>query len=104
MSLDIDGRLEKKKLELYEKHGLDGAMSDEEVANKIRSLSSNMVRQQLLNDFKVQLNGLTINGNYHCWGCQAIIGLAALATLFPNGYKMRKVCPSKIILFFVAEK
>ena len=51
MSLDIDERLEQKKLELYEKHGLDGSMSDEEVANKIRSLSSNKVRQQLLNDF-----------------------------------------------------
>ena len=73
MSLDIDGRLEKKKLELYEKHGLDGAMSDEEVANKIRSLSSNKVRQQLLNDFKVQLNGLTINGNYQQKNCKQMI-------------------------------
>ena len=73
MSLDIDERLEQKKLELYKKHGLDGSMSDEEVANKIRSLSSNKVRQQLLNDFKVQLNGLTINGNYQQKNCKQMI-------------------------------
>ena len=73
MSLDIDGRLEKKKLELYEKHGLDGSMSDEEVANKIRSLSSNKVRHQLLNDFKVQLKVLNINGNYQYKNCKQMI-------------------------------
>ena len=73
MSLDIDERLEKKKLELYEKHGLDGSMSDEEVANKIRSLSSNEVRHQLLNDFKVQLKVLNINGNYQYKNCKQMI-------------------------------
>ena len=73
MSLDIDERLEQKKLELYEKHGLDGSMSDEEVANKIRSLSSNEVRHQLLNDFKVQLKVLNINGNYQYKNCKQMI-------------------------------
>ena len=71
--MSIDERLEQKKLELYEKHGLDGSMSDEEVANKIRSLSSNKVRHQLLNDFKVQLNGLNINGNYQQKNCKQMI-------------------------------
>ena len=73
MSLDIDERWEQKKLELYEKHGLDGSMSDEEVANKIRSLSSNEVRHQLLNDFKVQLKVLNINGNYQYKNCKQMI-------------------------------
>ena len=73
MSLDIDERLEQKKLELYKKHGLDGSMSDEEVANKIRSLSSNEVRHQLLNDFKVQLKVLNINGNYQYKNCKEMI-------------------------------
>ena len=74
MSLDIDERLEQKKLELYKKHGLDGSMSDEEVANKIRSLSSNKVRQQLLNDFKVQIRVPTINGkNYRNKNCKEMI-------------------------------
>ena len=73
MSLDIDERLEQKKLELYKKHGLDGSMSDEEVANKIRSLSSNEVRHQLLNDFKVQLKVLNINGNYQYKNCKQMI-------------------------------
>jgi len=66
MSLDIDKRLEQKKLELYEKHGLDGSMSDEEVANEIRSLRSNKVRRQLLNDFKVQIKVPNINGKNYC--------------------------------------
>ena len=63
--MSIDERLEQKKLELYEKHRLDGCMSDEEVANEIRSLRSNKVRHQLLNDFKVQIKVPNINGkNY----------------------------------------
>ena len=74
MSLDIDERLEQKKLELYEKHGLDGSMSDEEVASEIRSLSSNKVRHQLLNDFKVQLKVPNINGkNYRHKNCKEMI-------------------------------
>ena len=74
MSLDIDERLEQKKLELYEKHGLDGSMSDEEVANEIRSLPSNQFRLQLLNDFKVQIRVPTINGkNYRNKNCKEMI-------------------------------
>jgi len=72
--MSIDERLEQKKLELYEKHGLDGSMSDEEVANEIRSLPSNQFRLQLLNDFKVQIRVPTINGkNYRNKNCKEMI-------------------------------
>ena len=66
--MSIDERLEQKKLELYEKHRLDGCMSDEEVANEIRSLRSNKVRHQLLNDFKVQLKVSFHKNSEGVWG------------------------------------
>ena len=76
MSLDIDGRWEQKKLELYKKHGLDGSMSDEEVANKIR-----------------------------CWGRQAIIGLADLLLYSQTAIQyMQSLSQSKISPFVIAEK
>ena len=71
--MSLDKRLEQKKLELYEKHGLDGSMSDEEVTNEIRSLRSNKVRHQLLKDFKVQIKVPNINGNYRYKNCKEMI-------------------------------